>query len=134
MIFYIQYECDDDAEKDVIDCIKYYAGGIANLREADYYLLFKNTMLISTFFPYPDAETAAREIYDKLFAILKDGKGRFIIIHIPEIQEEMNKVIPNAFLSVNAIEWLNKHKATKEELEFVETLMHSDNKFSSSCY
>ena len=126
MIFYIQYECDDDVEKDVIDCIKYVAGGIAGLREADYYLLFKNTMLISAFFPYPDVETAAREIYDKLYTILKDGKGRFIVIHIPEIQEEMDKVIPNAFLSVNAIEWLNKHKVTKEEQEFIEAITHSD--------
>lgn len=127
MIFCIQYECDDGVEKDVIDCIKYYAGGIANLREADYYLLFKNTYLISTFFSYPDVETAAREIYDRLYAILKDGKGRFFIIHIPEIQEEMDKVIPNALLSVNAIEWLNKHKATKEEQEFIETITRPDN-------
>lgn len=127
MIFCIQYECDDDVEKDVIDCIKYYAGGIANLREADYYLLFKNTYLISTFFPYPDVETAAREIYDKLFAILKDGKGRFFIIHIPGIQEEKDKVIPNALLSVNAIEWLNKHKVTKDEQEFIETITRPDN-------
>lgn len=123
MILYIQFECDDDIHRQVEETIDFYAGGIAkDLRKPDKYLLFKDAWLINVFFKYPDVETATREIYSKLFELMHNGKGRFIIFNIPEVREEFNKMIPNGFISVNAIDWFNEHVMDKEEKESLDEL------------
>ena len=123
MILYIQFECDDDIHKQVEETIDFYAGGIVkDLRKPDKYQLFKDAWLINVFFKYPDVETATRDIHLKLYELMRNGKGRFVIFNIPEVREEFNKVLANVFLSVNAIAWLNEHVMDKEEKEFLDDL------------
>ena len=123
MILYIQFECDDDVHRQVEETIDFYAGGIVkDLRKPDKYHLFKDAWLINVFFKYPDVETAAKEIYSKLFEIMHNGKGRFVIFNIPEVREEFDKVVAEGFLSVDAIAWLNEHVIDKEEKEILDDL------------
>lgn len=53
---------------------------------------------------------------------MHNGKGRFIIFNIPEVREEFNKMIPNGFISVDAIDWFNEHVMDKEEKESLDEL------------
>ena len=109
-ILYIQYECNNDIKKEVEEIIDFYAGGIDNstLRKADKYLLFKNTYLIHSFYKYPSVEDCMNDINDKLQRVMYHGKGRYILINIPKDRDERNKVL-DAWISTNAVEWLNSH-------------------------
>lgn len=120
-ILYIQFECDDEVRKEVEEIIDFYAGGIDNstLRKADKYPLFKDTYLIYFFYKYPSVDDFIRDISDKLQRVLWDGKGKYLIINIPRNKDERNKLI-NGWISVNAVEWLNKH-ATDDIAEKRET-------------
>lgn len=106
MILYIQYEADDAVIKTINDYIDFIAERIkvdenSNEWKLDKYALFKNTWLVNVW-------KNKDEIYEYLRKIVIGGRGRFIMMEIPELKSEFNRMI-DSWISTNAIEWLTEH-------------------------
>ena len=106
MILYIQYEADDAIVKEINDYIDFIAERIkvdedSNEWKFDKHLLFKNTWLVNVW-------KNKEEIYEHLRKIVIGGRGRFIMMEIPELKSEFNRII-DSWISTNAIEWLTEH-------------------------
>lgn len=106
MILYIQYEADDAVIKEINSYIDFIAERIkvdedSNEWKLDKYLLFKNTWLVNVW-------KNKDEIYEYLRKIVIGGRGRFIMMEIPELKSEFNRMI-DSWISTNAIEWLSEH-------------------------
>ena len=106
MILYIQYEADDAVIKTINDYIDFIAERIkvdenSNEWKLDKYALFKNTWLVNVW-------KSKEEIYEYLRKIVIGGRGRFIMMEIPELKSEFNRMI-DSWISTNAIEWLTEH-------------------------
>lgn len=106
MILYIQYEADGAAVKEINSYIDFVAEQVkvdenSCVRKPDKYLLFKNTVLV-------DVWKSKEEIYEYLRKIVIGGRGRFIMMEIPELKSEFNRMI-DSWISTNAIEWLTEH-------------------------
>lgn len=106
MILYIQYEANDATVKEINSYIDFIAERIkvdenSNEWKLDKYLLFKNTWLVN-------AWKSKEEIYEQLRKIVIGGRGRFIMMEIPELKSEFNRII-YSWISTYAIEWLTEH-------------------------
>lgn len=106
MILYIQYEADDAIIKEIDDYIDFIAERIkvdedSNEWKPDKHLLFKNTWLVNVW-------KSKEEIYEYLRKIVIGGRGRFIMMEIPELKSEFNRMI-DSWISTTAIEWLSEH-------------------------
>ena len=106
MILYIQYEADDAIIKEIKDYIDFIAERIkvdedSNEWKLDKYPLFKNTWLVNVW-------KSKEDIYEHLRKIVIGGRGRFIMMEIPELKSEFNRMI-DSWISTNAIEWLTEH-------------------------
>ena len=114
MILYIQYEADDAAVKEIDSYIDFIAERIkvdedSNEWKPDKHLLFKNTWLVNVWKSLVvDSANPKEDIYAHLRKIVIGGRGRFIMMEIPELKSEFNRMI-DSWISTNAIEWLSEH-------------------------
>lgn len=114
MILYIQYEADDAAVKEINSYIDFITERIkvdedSNEWKFDKYLLFKNTWLVNVWKSLVvDSTNPKEDIYEHLRKIVIGGRGRFIMMEIPELKSEFNRMI-DSWISTNAIEWLTEH-------------------------